>query len=451
MAIQFRHIFKHELLFHLFIGVSVGIASFLIQGALGGFESEKIYHSSAESILHAVVAAGITAIIGLCLKISPSWSLIKRLDKYRKEGNIQKPLDKLLRNCIGTNLKDMDDMEQEVGKTFPKVTAMQFYTDCFQVGTEYEGTDLNVPSEFIKKDTISRYYNEHREFQKRNGFKKSNRILLISREDLHYDFLLNQNEFVRCYIDHMLHEILLFSVDKAADIIQNISREYNNLPIKSEFGIWRNNFALDTEIIEKDKIWIRIGLPEKDSPRNKYYESLISCFNQLKDSSSQIAIYVKGEELSSLLLKFLENIDSKKESGDLRTRYESLLGTYLKEKYLKLDIEKTQTDKDIIKKYLLDFIGMELIPDYAKGKDNSPEMELVLLPQYNSIMGNESITFKPIQRDPIVDPFLSKYWEEFENCPKRIEKTLPFIKKILGEQNFQDILDTRDRISLRIF
>ncbi len=424
-------ILKNHPLLDLGVGVTVGFASFFIRLSLGGFDYHKIYELLVESLAHAVIAFGIIFGLTLYLKISPAWDLINRLEKNRKEGDIQKPLNKLLDSFVSDSLMHIDEMHQRHGKIFSKDEANTFYEECFEIGDTYDGTDLNVPSEFINK--LKKYYTAHSNLQQKNGYKDSNRILLINTEDLRYDFLLNHNNFLRCYIDHLMNNISLFYVDDYECVMEAIKDEYKNeFEIEPEFAIWRKKFGLDTKIINSEKIWLRIGLPN-----NPQYESLIRCFELLKDNSSRIIIKVNDQEVFKQIYDFLKNKNNI-DDAKLRSTYKELLSDYLKKQYAN-EFEKNDKAESIIDKYLLPFIHQELF--FKETEVEKVKVDLYLYPQ-KSGKPTKTIQFEELENDPVVHPDLALLWEEYENCKKRIEKTVPFIKEIISKYNYHNILDT---------
>lgn len=426
-------ILKNHPLLDLGVGIFVGFASFFIRLILGGFDYHKIYELFLESLLHAFIAFLFILGLTLFLKISPAWGLINRLDENMKEGDIQKPLNKLLDSLVTNSLLNIDEMHQRHGKIYTKDEANEFYEECFKIGDTYDGTDLNVPSEFINK--LQTYYYAHCNLQQKNAYKDSNRILLINTEDLHYDFLLNHNYFLRCYIDHLMNNISLFYVDDYECILEALKDEYKDeFEIEPEFAIWKNKFGLDTKIVNSEKIWLRIGLP-----KHPQYESLVRCFELLKDNSSRIIIKVNDQEVFKQIYDFLKD-KNKIEDAKLRSTYKELLANYLKEQQYANEFEKNDKPESIIDKYLLPFIHKEL-SSKDTNRVEKVKVDLYLYPQ-KSGKPIKTIQFEELENDPVVHPDLALIWEDYEHCKKRIEKTLPFIKEIISKYNYHDILDT---------
>jgi hypothetical protein len=102
-----------------------------------------------------------------------------------------------------------DDLDSDYGVEFDKERANDFYGYCFQGANKYSGSDSNVPSQFITLPTTADYFQKHKDLQEKNQYQQSERILVVSEDDLVYDYQVNRENF-KCIRHHQYYKIAAF-------------------------------------------------------------------------------------------------------------------------------------------------------------------------------------------------------------------------------------------------
>jgi SAM-dependent methyltransferase len=191
----------------------------------------------------------------------------------------------------------LDRLDTDDGVALDGKEVEEVYKSCFADADIYYGTDTNIPSKFVANMPL---FKLHMEKQVKNKKQKTGRILIVSEEDLKYDFQVNYPKFLDCYRMHRDHNITLYQVDRA-DAVQFAKR--NKLPDDViEVGIWEGKYAIQWFPLKDERRNFSFGYAE-DGNR---YPRCIDYYNSLMSNSKVINITVQkndeGQEIRKLEL-----------------------------------------------------------------------------------------------------------------------------------------------------
>ena len=174
--------------------------------------------------------------------------LMKIIFSYKEK--YRHPITKLIEIRAREILDNFDD---DRGIEVDRDTLNSFYTSCFSDPgiVEYRGSDTNIPSKFIRK--LGVILEEHIKLQEKyNNKSPASRILLVSDEDLLYDYYVNYSEFVKFYKKHKEHNILLYQTTTSN--AKRHARENGISGRVKEIGIWKDKYAILLRPSEDDRV-----------------------------------------------------------------------------------------------------------------------------------------------------------------------------------------------------
>ena len=191
----------------------------------------------------------------------------------------------------------LERLDTDDGVTLDEKKVEEVYKSCFANADIYYGTDTNIPSKFVANMPL---FKLHMEKQVENKKQKTHRILIVSEEDLKYDFQVNYTKFLDCYSKHRDHNITLYQVDRV-DAVRSAKR--NKLPDDViEVGIWDGKYAIQWFPVKDERRNFSFGYAE-DGNR---FSRCVDYFNSLMSSSKEINITVQkndeGREIRKLEL-----------------------------------------------------------------------------------------------------------------------------------------------------
>lgn len=253
---------------------------------------------------------------------------------------------KFIANVLGDCRTTLSQLQKPEGAILDRDKAESVYKDCFEFGgRNYVGTDSNVPSVFFV------LYRDYLTAQERyTDAKASQRILVVAKDDLNHDYVVNSDVFMKLWSWHLRKgcELLQVDPDSAKDIAE-------------ENGLWTTDVGL----------WEDYALLFK--PENSGGEPRI-----------RLSIVFKGEE-----------------------QYENV------NKYFNSLLERTHG-------IAVRAGGVDLV-----SRDRS--RQIIEAERERAISGFQ--------------PDLARRWEDFVNCPKRLETMRSFLKEVLGSYAGGKILD----------
>jgi SAM-dependent methyltransferase len=284
---------------------------------------------------------------------------------------------------------------------------------------------------------LKKYFHAHKKLQKKNKYPPSKRILIVDNQDLYYDYSLNREKFLNCYLQHKVYNISLLQTDrgKSHDSKKEITDRYADRQsrlIGAEFGIWIDDFALQTYIDhdQNKQTTLALGLPGESK-----YNILLDYFELLLKESREIIVKVNNKEFSDLFFEYIIQENDRKgypkiSVDDIRKNFEKLIHKLFSQEYVNTDIDC------ILEEHLRHLFCVD------KRWENS-EQKIVLGPHKDSSGAKKlELYFKGKLRDPLQDTLLAQSCSNFENCQNRLVKTKPFLEGILSKNHYTNILDT---------
>lgn len=178
---------------------------------------------------------------------------------------------KYIRNVLSECRTILAQLRRPEGAILDRDRAESVYKDCFEYGGQsYVGTDSNVPSVFFV--LYEDYLDAQEKYSKTKG---SQRILVVDKEDLNHDYLVNSDEWMDLYEWHIAKGCELLQVDPTT--AEEIAKK-NHL-WTTDIGLWQNHALLFKVVNSGGGPRIKIAMVFKGEEMyqnvHKYYDSLI--------------------------------------------------------------------------------------------------------------------------------------------------------------------------------
>jgi glycine/sarcosine N-methyltransferase len=257
-----------------------------------------LYQEGVRDVARDIIVGGIVFIIifvlTILLQLISPIGLLKVMWYARGIGGMaRKPLSRLIASDTKRLIDTLDNLDSDNGVEFDKERANDFYTYCFQGANKYSGTDTYVPSQFITNEMTKTYFRRHTDLQnknkKGNHFPESKRFLIVSKDDLVYDYQVNGDDFIKCIKQHKENGIELYQIEKA---FADQFRKQQQL-LSPVVGLWPEKYALQFVLgNNNNRTRLSIGYPNK--PR---YSRCKSYFDKLKEKSAKIEYEEEKKQL----------------------------------------------------------------------------------------------------------------------------------------------------------
>lgn len=213
--------------------------------------------------------------------------------------------------------QQMISISTEKGGILSSENARVFFESLFKSGSQYFSTDPHVPSRF----QISQGWDleAHQEFQKTHNFQRGKRVLILERDDVIYDYVLNRDKFDSFLTFHkeMNVELKVAVPEKAGLLAAN--------GLKSqEVGIWTDTYCAHYDRLASDNDEdgrVMITLYKKNGDATNYNR----CLNYFND------LYEQAEALDTITeninrLKYQEVIELS--TPALAQEWDNYVGTW---------------------------------------------------------------------------------------------------------------------------
>lgn len=178
---------------------------------------------------------------------------------------------------------------EDSGVTLSRDKAESVYKDCFEFGgRSYVGTDSHVPSVFF---ALYRDYLKAQE--KYTETEKSQRILIVEKDDLNHDYVVHSDVFMKLWRWHVEKGCALLQVDP--DIAGALSEECGIWT--PDVGIWQDYALLfKPENSGKGEVKIKLAMVFKGEPQ---YQKIVDYFDCLREKARVMTVRAGGVELFS--------------------------------------------------------------------------------------------------------------------------------------------------------
>ena len=189
-------------------------------------------------------------------------------------------------SILKTELKEFEQqmisISTEKGGILSLENARVFFESLFKSGSQYFSTDPHVPSQF----QISQGWDleAHQEFQKAHNLQKGKRVLILERDDVIYDYVLNRDKFDRFLTFHKEMNVELKVAEPEAGLLAA-----NGLK-SQEVGIWIDTYCAHYDRLSSDNDEdgrVMITLYRKNGDATNYNRCL-NYFNDLYDQAEAL-------------------------------------------------------------------------------------------------------------------------------------------------------------------
>jgi glycine/sarcosine N-methyltransferase len=223
-------------------------------------------------------------VLGITYAVSTkrSGSLIRLIFDLQRLGKDRKAITAFCAGQIKGLDKKLKDLRTDNGAEFDISLANQYWTLLFQEGKSYDGTDIHIPSVYMKEQ--GEYLKSHLQLQQR-GHIRGSRFLIISKEDLLTDCVCSYPQFKEFVRWHDENDVDLFQVDP-----YHADNCRIDLGLRSiEVGVWYGKYSLEFKReYDPNSSIITLFLSHKDKKRIGYYDKCSDYIKILKNYATPV-------------------------------------------------------------------------------------------------------------------------------------------------------------------
>jgi SAM-dependent methyltransferase len=195
---------------------------------------------------------------------------------------------KFLEKVLDESFTTMAQLRKPAGVVLSRDKAESVYKDCFEFGgRKYVGSDGNVPSVFF---ALYRDYLTAQE--KYTSSKGSTRILVVAKDDLNHDYLVNSKAFMDLWGWHLRMGCELLQVDP------NIARDIaeKNQLWTTDIGLWQDYALLFKPVNSGSEPRIKLSMVFKGEEQ---YQNVFKYYYAVLEKARGIEVRAGGIDLVS--------------------------------------------------------------------------------------------------------------------------------------------------------